>query len=38
MSTLVSRASIFLNYSRSQASSDFVNLQLLRFCPGKPRD
>jgi hypothetical protein len=33
-----SRASIFLNYSRSQLSSHFVNLQLLRFYPEKPGD
>jgi len=36
--SLVSRASIFLNYSRSQLSSHFVNLQLLRFYPEKPGD
>ena len=36
--TLVSRASIFLNYLRSQLSSHFVNLQLLGFCPENLRN
>jgi len=36
--TLVSRALMFLNYSRSQVSSHFVNLELLRFCSEKPRN
>ena len=33
-----SRASIFLNYPRSQLSSHFVNLKLLRFYLEKPGD